>query len=62
MEKDFPAHGVLPKVPTQAAAFVSANPTYDGRGVVVAILDTGVDPGAVGLSTTTDGQAKIIDV
>jgi hypothetical protein len=32
----FPTSGILPKEDTQAAAFVAANPHYDGRGIVVA--------------------------
>ena len=44
-----------------AEQFLQAHPTYDGRGVVLAVLDCGVQLGIPGLVTTSDGKPKILD-
>ena len=42
--------------------FHRENPEVDGRGVVIAVLDTGVDMGVPGLDDTPTGEVKVIDV
>ena len=57
----FPTTDIFPRDETQAGAFIAEHPHWDGRGIKIAIFDTGVDPGAAGLAITTDGLPKIVD-
>ncbi|MYZ36241.1 S8 family serine peptidase [Streptomyces sp. SID4917] len=50
-----------PSFETGAVDFVRKNPTADGRGVTIGILDSGVDLGHPALQKTTTGERKIVD-
>lgn len=47
---------------TGADNFVKKHPKYNGDGVVIFILDSGVDMGVLGIDKLPDGSAKVIDV
>ena len=51
---DAAALGWMPLASTSIPAFARAHPTYDGRGVIVAILDAGLDAGVLGPDRTLD--------
>jgi subtilisin family serine protease len=42
--------------------FAAAHPAFDGRGVLVAILDSGIDPAIPGLQFTSDSATKLLDL
>ena len=42
--------------------FLNQYPEYDGRGTIILVLDTGVDQGIDGLTHTSTGEVKVIDV
>lgn len=52
----------MPLYTTGIPSFLAAHPTYDGRGVLIAILDSGLDTGIPGFSVTTTGDRKILDL
>lgn len=56
------AAGWMPLRSTGADRFRQTHPTFDGRGVLIGILDTGLDPHAPGLQQTSTGRPKVLDV
>jgi subtilisin family serine protease len=56
------AHGWMPLASTGVERLLRTHPTYDGRGVLIGILDTGIDPAVPGLLTTSTGGPKVLDL
>ncbi|MEU6484723.1 S8 family serine peptidase [Streptomyces sp. NPDC046887] len=60
--KDTPAKNPYnPSFETGAVDFVKSNPKFDGRGVTIGIMDSGVDLGHPALQKTSTGERKIVD-
>ena len=53
------AEASLPRAETGVASLLSSVPAADGRGVKVAVMDTGCDLMAAGLQVTSDGKPKV---
>lgn len=54
--------GLLPRRATGVERFAMEHPEADGRGVLIGIMDSGLDAGLPGLRHTTTGEPKILDV
>lgn len=54
--------GAMPIRSTGVPEFLRAHPEWDGRGVLIAILDSGIDPGIDGLRLTSTGERKLLDL
>ena len=51
----------IPKEETKILELLRGQPTADGRGVKIAVLDTGCDLAAAGLQETSEGLPKYLD-
>ncbi|MEP6589617.1 MAG: S8 family serine peptidase [Gemmatimonadota bacterium] len=54
--------GMMPLASAGIPRFAAEHPTEDGRGVVIAILDSGIDPSVPGLQLTSEGLPKLLDL
>ena len=55
------ANPYMPIEDIKAATFMAAHPAWDGRGVTIGVLDSGVSLDHPSLLTTSTGERKIID-
>ena len=55
------ANPYMPIQDTGAAAFLAAHPEWDGRGVKIGIVDTGVSLDHPSLLTTSTGERKVVE-
>ncbi|MEV4684746.1 S8 family serine peptidase [Streptomyces kurssanovii] len=55
------SNAYMPTRETGSVQFKEGNPSYDGRGITIGIMDTGVDPTHSALATTTTGERKLLD-
>ncbi|XVV12338.1 S8 family serine peptidase [Actinoplanes sp. CA-131856] len=55
------ANPYMPTDETGSVDFKKKNPKYDGRGITIGIMDSGVDLAHPALQKTTTGERKIVD-
>jgi subtilisin family serine protease len=55
------ANPYMPIEDIKAASFMAAHPSWDGRGVTIGVLDSGVSLDHPSLLTTSTGERKVID-
>ncbi|MEU0369338.1 S8 family serine peptidase [Streptomyces sp. NPDC006283] len=55
------SNAYMPTRETGSVEFKEDHRTYDGRGVTIGIMDTGVDPTHPALARTTTGERKLVD-
>ncbi|MFF8804063.1 S8 family serine peptidase [Streptomyces omiyaensis] len=55
------ANPYMPTRETGSTEFKDAHPAFDGRGVTIGIMDTGVDPTHPALARTTTGEHKLVE-
>ena len=56
------AKGWMPLAATGVPDFLALHPEWDGRGVLIGVLDSGIDAGVPGLQRTPNGSAKLLDL
>ncbi len=54
--------GWMPLAPTGVPQFAERYPRYDGSGVIIAILDSGLDTDVAGFGITSGGDTKVLDL
>jgi subtilisin family serine protease len=52
----------MPLYSTGVPRFLESHPESDGRGILIGILDSGIDAAVPGLLTTSTGDRKILDL
>jgi subtilisin family serine protease len=55
------ANPYMPTRETGTTDFVKKNPRYDGRGITIGVIDSGVDLDHPALQETSTGERKIVD-
>uniref|UniRef100_A0A914Z7P9 Peptidase S8/S53 domain-containing protein n=1 Tax=Panagrolaimus superbus TaxID=310955 RepID=A0A914Z7P9_9BILA len=51
----------IPKEDTQQIEFLKRYPNYDGRGVLIAVIDDGIDISVPGMQYTSTNLPKVVD-